>query len=214
MGRILRSWGEKFLEFFPAHFGKIYKIAPKLPTTALVTDIGNDLLYGVTPDRLLEWVERCLDRLADAGAATIVTQLPVGSIERLGERRFQFFRRLFFPRSTLTLADAQAARSRNQRAARSPSAKSRKIPVIPVSASWYGFDPIHLKRRAKRDAWPDAARRVARRRANRSRLARRRCGRPPIWPLWRRRNGRIFGIRRRAAQPSGRFADGTTISLY
>ena len=31
--------------------------------------------------------------------------------------RFRFFRRLFFPRSTLTLADAQSARRRNQRTA-------------------------------------------------------------------------------------------------
>jgi hypothetical protein len=27
MDKILWSWGEKFLEFFPARFGKIYKIA-------------------------------------------------------------------------------------------------------------------------------------------------------------------------------------------
>ena len=32
--------------------------------------------------------------------------------------------------------------------------ETRKIPVIPVSGAWYGFDPIHLKRRVRRSAWP------------------------------------------------------------
>ena len=96
MGRILWSSGEKFLEFFPVHFGKIYKIAAPLPTAALVTDIGNDLLYGVPVEQLLEWVEGCLDRLADVGAKTIVTQLPVDSVEPSREADFDSSARCFF----------------------------------------------------------------------------------------------------------------------
>jgi hypothetical protein len=29
----------------------------------LVTDIGNDLLYEVPVDRIVDWVDQCLDRL-------------------------------------------------------------------------------------------------------------------------------------------------------
>ena len=101
--------GRKISGIFPCALWQDLQNRPSLPTAALVTDIGNDLLYGVPPDRLHEWVERCLDRLAEAGAATIVTQMPIGSVESLGEARFRFFRRLFFPRSTLTLTTRKSS---------------------------------------------------------------------------------------------------------
>lgn len=204
--------GRKFSGIFPCALWQDLQNRAKLPTTALITDIGNDLLYGATPDRMLEWVERCLDRLADVGATTVVTQLPALSIERLSERRFQFFRRLLFPRSTLALADAKRyVREINERLVEWGDA--RKSSVIPVSATWYGFDPIHITRRAQREAWPAL---LAGWRAVGESLALSRSSLlmtaylATLTPLeWSR-----FGLARRTAQPCGRFFDGTTISLY
>ena len=64
------SWilGRKFSGIFSCALWQDLQERPVLPTTALVTDVGNDLMYGATPERLLEWVARCLDRLTDAGA--------------------------------------------------------------------------------------------------------------------------------------------------
>jgi hypothetical protein len=204
--------GRKISGIFPCALWQDLQNRPPLPTAALLTDIGNDLLYGISPDRLLDWVERCLDRLAEADAVTIVTQMPVGSIERLSERRFQFFRRLFFPRSKFTLADARVlVREINERLI--TLGRMRKIPVIPVSASWYGLDPIHLKRSMKRHAWPTM-------------LAAWRAVEDPlvITPSsWRTAaylvtltpyERSLLGIRRRTTQPCGWLTDGTTISLY
>jgi hypothetical protein len=204
--------GRKISGIFPCALWQDLQHRAKLPTAALVTDIGNDLLYGATPDMLLGWVANCLDRLADAEAATIITQMPVGSIEILGERRFQFFRRLLFPRSRLTLADAvRLVREVNARVIE--LGDSRKIPVIPVSNSWYGFDPIHLKWRARRQAWSTL---LAGWRTASEPFA---LPRPSLWtvaylaalaPFERSR----FGWKRHTAQPCGRLADGTTVSLY
>ncbi len=208
------SWflGRKISGIFPCALWQDLQNRAPLPANALITDIGNDLLYGISSNQLLDWVERCVDRLAEIGTATIVTQMPVESIERLGERRFQFFRRMFFPRSKLALAGARIlVREINERLI--AIGQSRKIPVIPVADSWYGFDPIHLKRRIKRLAWPTM---LATWRAD---------GKPlSIIPssLWTAAylaslpssDHSLFGFLRRAEQPSGRFADGTTISLY
>ncbi|HEY3395822.1 MAG TPA: hypothetical protein VGK58_24180, partial [Lacipirellulaceae bacterium] len=101
-------FGRKISGIFPCALWQDLQKRPALPTSALVTDIGNDLLYGVPPEQVLEWVGRCLDRLADVDATTLVTELPIASIERLSESRFQFFRRLFFPRSKLTCKGAQS----------------------------------------------------------------------------------------------------------
>ena len=40
---------------------------------ALVTDIGNDLLYGFPAAQVARWVAECLRRLAEHGARTVVT---------------------------------------------------------------------------------------------------------------------------------------------
>jgi hypothetical protein len=204
--------GRKISGIFPCALWQDLQARAKLPTAALVTDIGNDLLYGATPHQLLKWVEGCLDRLAEAGAVTIVTLLPVENIELLGERRFELFRRLLFARSKLTLTDARRlVREINERLIE--IANSRKISAISVSNEWYGFDPIHIRRRSERAAWPRLL--AAWREANEPFT----ILRSSPWmvaylaalaPLeWSR-----FGIARRTPQPSGRFFDGTTISLY
>lgn len=204
--------GRKISGIFPCALWQELLARPPLPTAALLTDIGNDILYGVPPDRLLEWVAACLDRLEEAGAKIIVTELPIASLARLGEARFRFFRGLFFPRSQLTLADARAlAAAVNEGLA--AAGKSRKISVISMSESWYGFDPIHIRRRVWWQAWP-------------SLLAPWRAAGAPIEParssFWTSvylhtlapHERSLLGVRRRAAQPSGRLSDGTTISLY
>ena len=211
-GRDSSFLGKKISGIFPCALWQDLQNRQRLPTAALVTDIGNDMLYGVSPDQMLDWVERCLDRLAEVGATMLVTQMPAASIERLGERRFQFFRRMFFPRSKLTLADARRlVREINERLV--AIGQKRQIPVISASESWYGLDPIHLKWNMKRHAWPAL-------------LAAWRAIDEPFTftpsSLWMAAylaglepfDYSQFGFRRRAAQPNGRLNDGTTISIY
>jgi hypothetical protein len=211
-GQDSNVFGRKISGIFPCALWRDLQNRNSLPTAALVTDIGNDLLYGVRPDALQNWIEGCLDRLAEAGAATVITQLPIASAETLTERRFRFYRRLFFPNSKITLQGALAmVRAFNERLVK--LGEQRKIPVISVSETWYGLDPIHIRRRASRTAWPtmfETWRQVA---------APLIVARSSIWTSaylasLAPHEHYFLGIRRRAAQPSGRLADGTTISLY
>ncbi len=55
--------------------------SPGVPTAGLVTDIGNDLLYGQGVARIADWLEQCLDRLAAVHARTVVTLLPVDNLQ-------------------------------------------------------------------------------------------------------------------------------------
>jgi hypothetical protein len=204
--------GRKISGIFPCALWNDLQSRPTLPTAALVTDIGNDLVYGVPVERLLAWVEGCLDRLAEAGAATIMTQLPIGSIDALGERRFRFFRALLFPRCPIRLSQIKTLAATLNRELLEIGAR-RKIPVIPASDAWYSYDPIHLKRTAWRHAWPTI-------------LSAWRDDEPstvsPRASFWRwayfgclaPRERTICGLRRRCQQPCGRLNDGTTIWLY
>jgi hypothetical protein len=208
------SWlfGKKISGIFPCALWQDLHARPALPTTALVTDVGNDLMYGVSPEVLLKWVGGCLDRLAEAGAATCLCELPISSLSRLGEARFRFFRRLFFPRCTMTLdvARASAAQMNDGLAA---LGRARKISVIPVSDAWYGFDPIHVRPSARQDAWSTILS------SWRDESALEAVRRPNLWQraylfCLTPHERSILGVRRVAQQPCGRFSDGTTISLY
>jgi len=204
--------GRKISGIFPCALWSELKNRPKLPTAALVTDIGNDLAYEVPVDRLLAWVEACLDRLAEAGAATIMTRLPLASIESVGERRYRLFRALLFPRCSIPLAPMKSLAAELNRELLTIGER-RKIPVIPVSGAWYGLDPIHIKRSVSRRAWPAIL--SAWRGVDATTVT-------PRSSLWRwaylgclaPSERTILGWRRRRRQPCGQLSDGTTIWLF
>jgi hypothetical protein len=70
---------------------------PERPTRALITDVGNDILYGEAPAQILAWVEEAADRLRPHAEEVALTDLPVENIRRLSPAAFLFFRSLFFP---------------------------------------------------------------------------------------------------------------------
>ena len=185
---------------------------PTLPTSALVTDIGNDILYEVAPNRLIGWVAECLDRLVRANAHTIVTELPVASVSRLSRRRFLLLRALFYPRSRLTLAAAQAAVAEIN-AEVIKLAEERKQTVFPVRNSWYGFDPVHVLRRYRRQAWSEILLRW-RPAQSLSEVGRSSLAQSLYLVTLPPRERSFFGFSSRYVQPSGVLCDGSTISLY
>jgi hypothetical protein len=204
--------GRKISGIFPCALWQDLSTRPRLPTAALVTDIGNDLLYGVPVVQLANWVAGCLDRLAEAGATTVVTQLPICNLEGLSERRFRFYRQVFFPSCRLELSDVRSTVPALHEQLMTLAAE-RKISVIPISKSWYGPDPVHIKPSARRTAWAEMLSEW--RAADVPQVVARRS----VW-RWTYLNclapaeQSLFGILRRSYQPGGRLADGTTISLY
>jgi len=183
-----------------------------VPTAALVTDIGNDLLYEAPVDTICQWVERCFDRLIAARARTVVTLLPVGNLHTLSRARFTLLRSVLFPFSRLTLDQARdRALALNERLR--SLATGRGFGVIEQRTEWYGFDPIHIKRACRREAW----RQILAAWTQHGDLAL--AARSPLKhtlylqsrvPAERR----LWGLEQRAAQPSGRLSDGTTVSIY
>jgi hypothetical protein len=184
---------------------------PRVPTAALITDVGNDLLYHAPPEQVIDWVRRCLDRLADVGAKTIVTGLPVANLERLGALRFAFFRTLFVPTCKLALKET-VARAWEVHNRLVELTGQRGVPLVPLRPEWYGLDPIHLRMRHWPAAWGQIVRSWAEEQAEESLT--------PSLTRWLRLRALaperrwLLGIEQRRTQPSARWRDGTTISFY
>jgi hypothetical protein len=114
------------------------------PSSALVTDIGNDLLYEHSVSTVAGWVEQCLDRLSAMSAQTIVTSLPVENILGISEARYKFFRNLFVPGCSLSLREMEGrARELDERVR--ALAMSRSMMVVVPQRGWYGLDPMHIR---------------------------------------------------------------------
>jgi hypothetical protein len=125
---------------------------PRVPTRALVTDVGNDILYGFPAERLLEWIDEALTRLARVSDELVVTGLPMDSIRRLSPRRFRLVRSVLVPSSRQTYDDVRAA-AEHVDAGLATLAAAHRATFVTLEPSWYGFDPIHIKPSLWRPAW-------------------------------------------------------------
>jgi len=184
---------------------------PPAETYALLTDIGNDIVYGAEVEQIGEWVEQCLERLTPVCKQVVVTELPLDSLSTLGPLRFVLFRALLFPRSRLSLKDAQSrARSLNTRVVQ--LAQRHGACVKKPKAEWYGLDPIHIRMRHWSQAWHgilcnwrDGVR-PSRARGSFTRWLGLQRQRP--------QSRHLFGVHQQRAQPTCIMRGGSTISLY
>jgi hypothetical protein len=121
-------------------------------TLGLVTDVGNDLIYGSTPDVIARRVETCLAALTLQRAELVVTRLPLASVERLSALRYHATKAVFFPRTRGRWPDMlRKARELDQSLAELAARHSARVVEQPLD--WYGFDPLHIRRSRRPRAW-------------------------------------------------------------
>ncbi len=125
---------------------------PQAATRGLVTDVGNDILYGFSAEQTLAWVEEALRRLSRVTRDIVLTDLPLASIRRLSNPRFLLFRSILVPSCRLSLAKVlESAEHVNVGLANLSAAHGAKL--FQMDPAWYGFDPIHVRPSLWRHAW-------------------------------------------------------------
>lgn len=184
---------------------------PALPTAALVTDIGNDILYGASVGQIAEWVEQCLARLRGECDRIVVTELPLARLALVTPWQYGAIRRLLFPGSRVTFADAMQRASELNSRVIELAARYRAALRAP-RLEWYGWDPIHIRRRSWSEAWLEILSAASQREATHPA----RGSWQRWWQLRRQRpqSRRLFGIAQRREQPACALRSGSAISLY
>jgi hypothetical protein len=174
--------------------------------SAVVTDVGNDILYGADAGAILGWVRGCVDRLTERRAAIRITGLPLARLRRTGASEYRFFRTMFFPASRVAHETALEAASEIDAGLRR-LAEETGATIVEPRGDWYGVDPIHIRPRARRSAWgeilgvPAASARISF-----GETLRLRAAAPAL--RW------LAGIERHRKQPSFVARDGTRVALY
>ncbi len=113
--------------------------------SVMLTDIGNDIVYGYSPQQILDSVRLCLERIRNwsPDCQIIVTRLPIASIRTLGEFRFRVMRFILFPGNSRSLSSILSDSEQVDQAV-CELAKPYGLRLIDSEAAWYGFDPIHI----------------------------------------------------------------------
>jgi hypothetical protein len=125
---------------------------PHVPTRGLVTDVGNDILYGFSAEQTLAWVGEALGRLRRVTRDLVVTDLPLASIRRLSRPKFLVFRSILVPSCRLSFAQVlEAAECVN--AGLTELSAAHGATFVRLDPAWYAFDPIHIRPSLWRPAW-------------------------------------------------------------
>jgi hypothetical protein len=127
---------------------------PPGPTRALVTDVGNDILYGFPAEQVLAWIEEAVDRLGRVTTDITVTDLPLASIRRLSSAKFLAFRSIIAPSCRLSFAQIVETAERVN-AGLADLASARGLRFSRLNPEWYGIDPIHIRPSLWRTAWQE-----------------------------------------------------------
>jgi hypothetical protein len=135
---------------------------------ALVTDVGNELLYGLGVTAVATAVREAVERLRDRGGRVAITGLPLASIAGVGPARYRLMRTVYVPGCQLALSELREAARWLDDELRAIAADTGST-FLEQPGDWYGLDAIHLKRRRLDDLWrvvgdawslPDAPRRT------------------------------------------------------
>jgi hypothetical protein len=125
---------------------------PVVPTRAIVSDVGNDIMYGHSAERILSWIEDALRRLQSVTDDITLTDLPLASIRRISQTKYLLFRSFLFPFCGLSLAQVLDTAERVNSGLAELSIK-HGVNFFRLNPNWYGSDPIHIRPSLWRSAW-------------------------------------------------------------
>jgi hypothetical protein len=126
--------------------------ASDAPTWALLTDFGNDVMYGVEPETIIDWAESCVVRLHARNATVALTALPLERVRSLRRWEFRVMRRLLFPANRATFEHTMERVERLDALLVDLASRS-EITLVRPRRDWYGLDPIHIRHLHRRAAW-------------------------------------------------------------
>jgi hypothetical protein len=118
----------------------------------LVTDVGNELLYGLGVSAVAAAVREAVVRLVDRGGRIVITGLPLAGIDRVGRIRYRLLRTLYVPGCLLSLAEIKDAARWLDDELRAIAADTGAA-FVEQPGAWYGFDALHVRRRHLDTFW-------------------------------------------------------------
>jgi hypothetical protein len=122
---------------------------------ALVTDIGNDIMYDVPTERLIETIQQIFARLQSMNAEIFYTTLPAAFEKKVHPVWFYILRSVLLPSSRVSYDKATAGIIAVNQFLRESA--SEHCHLIPDMDRYLGFDEIHYGWLRAHHAWSHVA---------------------------------------------------------
>ena len=124
----------------------------KARLSAMITDVGNDLIYGFPPETVAEWVREVARRLSDRKAKLAIVRLPLASVARASELRYLAIRAAFSPWLKLNFSQMKEAAARLDQSLKD-IAREFGADIVDQPGHWYGLDVIHIRLGKIHELW-------------------------------------------------------------
>ena len=117
----------------------------------LITDIGNDIMYGVSSEKIINGLQYLLNGLGEFKTNIFITSIPVDLENDISELHFHIIRQIYFPKSPVKYSQA----SNNIKAINKfiLQSSNKKITVINDMKQFCGMDKIHYSIFKSQSAW-------------------------------------------------------------
>jgi hypothetical protein len=123
----------------------------------LITDIGNDIMYGVPDTALIECLDALIEKAGRWNAEIFVTSIHVDVSKDLGKISFQILKAFFYPKSAVTFDRADAAVKSVNQYLQKKSEQNERLHLLSGLGAFAGWDKIHYSLRKSHLAWSHIA---------------------------------------------------------
>jgi len=119
----------------------------------LITDLGNDLMYGVSADTLIETLDELIDRTLQWDAEIFLTAIHVNLKKDVSPTTFFILKSFFYPGSSVTYEEADLFIQKVNDYLEEKSRQNEKVHLITEMESFAGADKIHYSLLKTHSAW-------------------------------------------------------------
>jgi hypothetical protein len=123
----------------------------------LLTDIGNDIMYGVRESSLIESLDTLIEKSLQMNAEVFLTSIHVDVSKDMGKTSFKLFKYIFYPNSPVTFDKADLAVKKLNHYLAKKSLENERVHLVSGLGAFCGLDKIHYGLFKSHLAWSRVA---------------------------------------------------------
>ena len=119
----------------------------------LLTDIGNDIMYGVPEQSLVECFDSLIEKSLLLNAEVFLTSIHVDVRQDMGREIFKLLKGIFYPNSSVTYDKADLAVKTINKYIEDKSIQNERVHLVSGLGVYCGMDKIHYNLFKSHFAW-------------------------------------------------------------
>ncbi len=112
--------------------------------TVLLTDVGNDIMYGSPESLLIECLDTLIEKSLGLNAEVFVTSIHVDVSKDMSKTSFKLLKSIFYPNSPVSFDQADSAVKKLNHYLAEKSKQNERVHLVSGLGAFCGMDKIHF----------------------------------------------------------------------